>query len=81
MIVDRRQVGQAGQVDAFLFVWMTSLDQCREGDVTDDHREYVHEKLGLDAQVGFICYWDGFLDAKLTRDSLAALDSALTARR
>jgi len=77
MVVDRRQVTVAGQVDAFLFVWMTSPDQCREGDVTGDHREYVHDRLGFKVPVGFICYWDGFFDAKLTSESLASLDRAL----
>mmetsp|Transcript_9230 Transcript_9230/g.12177 ORF Transcript_9230/g.12177 Transcript_9230/m.12177 type:complete len:88 (+) Transcript_9230:3-266(+) len=75
MLLDRAQVAQAGRVDAFLFVWMASAEQCRDGDIAEDHRSYVREKLGLRVPVGFVCWWDGFSEADLTKQSLFVLDS------
>merc|ERR1712187_575908 len=75
LLVDRAQLQEAGQVDGFLFIWITSAKECRDGHVAEDHRSYIHQKLGRKVPVGFICWWDSFLNTDFTRRSILDLDT------
>lgn len=64
-LFDSSQLQRLGtnQLSAFLLVRDARHHQCKADDLTRDVQEYVHDKVGRDIPIVWLCYWDGQLSA------------------
>mmetsp|Transcript_90601 Transcript_90601/g.194268 ORF Transcript_90601/g.194268 Transcript_90601/m.194268 type:complete len:322 (+) Transcript_90601:96-1061(+) len=81
MLLDRKQVNGTAHVDAFLFIWTTSSQLCREQDLHKEIRHFMQKEFGAkENAVSFICWFNGFSETEFTNNSLQLLEEQLAPR-
>lgn len=75
-LLDRGQLQEVGQVDGFLFVWITSPEKCTSSNLHAEIRRFLHERLNSFAPVGFVCWTvnDSYFRNTFIDDSLSSLE-------
>jgi len=75
-MLDWKQVDQAGRIDSFLLVWITSKDHCQDDPVHRKIRDFMQDRPNGNSKspIVFLCWFDTFLAKDFNNASLVFLE-------